>query len=106
VSNGGDMAGLPVWARVIAVLGFPTVVAVLLLAVFLGWIKSPLTEVLSLQQQQIAIMAQNLQSAQQFRNEERITLEYQNVLLRTLCRNFAKDQTQCEPRYFGYEEKK
>jgi len=93
----GEATTLPIWARVIAVLGFPTVVACLLLAVFLGWIRSPITEVLSLQQQQILLMTQNLDASRQALNEERRMIEYQNVLLRTLCYSFAKNTLQCEP---------
>lgn len=100
--------GLPLWARIVAVLGFPTTIACILLAVFLGWLKSPLSEVVFQQQQQIAIMNQLLKQREIARYEDREGREYQNMLLRILCRAIIKEaqtnSSACEPRYRGYEE--
>jgi hypothetical protein len=107
MANGLDaFQGLPLWVRIIAVVGFPTTIACVLLAVFLGWFESPLTKVVQQQSQQIQLLTQVLQTAQLNRQEERATFEYQNLLLRTLCRTYAKPelQLQCEPRYRGFEE--
>jgi len=98
--------GLPVWVRVVSILGFPTSIACVLLAVLLGWLKSPLTEIVNQQAQEIALMTQVLRQAEINRAHADSMIEYQNVLLRTLCRTYAKEglQTQCEPRFRGYEE--
>jgi hypothetical protein len=104
-SGFADTHGLPIWVRVIAVLGFPTFVACVLLAVILGWVRSPLTEVMSLQQQQIVLMTQSIQNTNEFRSEEKRMIENQNILLRTLCYSFAKDTMQCEPDRWRQERK-
>ena len=45
--------GLPGWAQVISVLGFPIVVAMFLLGVFTGYVKSPLTNIETMVQQHV-----------------------------------------------------
>ena len=40
-----SLNGLPGWAQVISVLGFPIVVAMILLGMFIGWFQSPLTRI-------------------------------------------------------------
>lgn len=39
--NGGN--GLPTWAKLVSTLGFPIVVALLLLGMFTGYVPSPIT---------------------------------------------------------------
>ena len=39
-----SLNGLPGWAQVVSVLGFPIVVALFLLGMFSGYIRSPITE--------------------------------------------------------------
>jgi hypothetical protein len=98
--------GLPVWVRVVAILGFPTAIACVLLGVLLGWLESPLTKVVSQQAQEIGLLTQVLRQAEVNRTHADSMIEYQNILLRTLCRTYAKEglQAQCEPRFRGYEE--
>ena len=98
---------LPLWTRIVAILGFPTVVACVLLGVLLGWVKSPLTEIVVLQQKEVDVLQSIIQTSLATRRESMASIEYQNMLLRTLCRSISKNEQQslaCEPYYRGYEE--
>ena len=79
-----SLNGLPGWAQVISVLGFPIVVALILLAMFTGHIKSPVTET-------HALVFQHVKGEDQ-----------RNTLLRVMCRHQAKligaNQDECDVR--------
>lgn len=113
-SNGGNhyqgasdmLISLPTWARVIAFLGFPTAVATILLAALLGWIRTPMSDIVIFQQEQINLLRAHIEYSASAKREDAALTDYQNMLLRTLCRNLVakQDLLQCEPRYRGYEE--
>jgi len=67
-----SLNGLPGWAQVMSVLGFPIVVAMILLGMFTGYVKSPLAETHALVQQHVKGEDQRLH------------------ILRVMCRNSAK----------------
>jgi len=94
------------WPKLITYLGFPTFIALILIAVVLGWIKSPLTELLSAQQQEINLLNEHQKATATLRKDLSASLIYQNMLLRTLCRSLVakQDLLACEPKYQGYEE--
>jgi hypothetical protein len=70
-SNGNGLIKDPVWARVVATLGFPIVMALLLFAVVTGFIGSPITRT-------EAMLNQHM------RGEDERTR-----ILRVMCRNTA-----------------
>jgi hypothetical protein len=74
-----DKLPIPMWMRVFLQVGFPTGVAILLLAALLGWMPSPIMKKLD-------------------------SMEYsawqQSAILRAICYRFSetqKDRLQCEP---------
>ena len=77
-----SLNGLPGWAQVISVLGFPIVVALILLGMFMGYFKSPVTET-------HAMITQHVKG-----EDQRINL------LRVMCRHQAKlmgaNQDECD----------
>lgn len=85
-----------------------------LLAALLGWIPSPMTEqqannlrMLKLLEQQGDAMRAHDQNGSEERREQTAQARYANMLLRSLCRGIvpAQNQHQCEPKYYGWEEK-
>lgn len=102
-----SLTGLPVWVRAIAILGFPSFVACLLLGAILGWIKSPLSETLALQEKLIMNLQQHELETLAARQDLIDGTNYQNALLRVLCRNLVakQDLSACEPSWRGYSER-
>lgn len=110
MSNGlsdGVIVGLPLWVKVSVVLGFPTVIALILLAALLGWVPSPMITMLDVLKTQAAIQIHHDMDTQALRRELLTSTEYQAMLMRTICRSIVPAQShyQCEPRYKGWEEK-
>jgi len=102
-----SLTGLPMWIRAIAILGFPSFVACLLLGAILGWIKSPLTETLEMQNKLIISLQQHELETLASRQDLIDGTNYQNALLRILCRNLVtkQDLSSCEPSWRGYSER-
>jgi len=96
------------WVRIGVTLGFPTSMCIILLAALMGWIPSPITAMLQAQREQIEVLRIHEREGAISRREIAASTDYQNILLRTLCRNLVAkyDLTQCEPRYRGYDENK
>jgi hypothetical protein len=101
------VGNLPLWLKVSIVLGFPTFVASVLLFALLGWIPSPMTMALASLQAQAETLARHERDSQAQRAEFIQTLQYQSVIMRSICRGIvpAANQHQCEPTYRGYEER-
>jgi hypothetical protein len=75
----GDSVPIPLWMRVFLQVGFPTGVAILLLAALLGWMPSPMITTL---------------------NRLEYQAWYQGVLLRQICYRLSdklEDRRSCEP---------
>jgi hypothetical protein len=79
-----------------------------LLAALLGWIPSPMTNALNSFEKVANALQSHDQKSSELRQQITDSMNYQNALLRTICRGItpANLQMQCEPRYRGYEEKK
>lgn len=79
-----SLNGLPGWAQVVSVLGFPIVVAMLLLGMFMGYLKSPITNTETMVTQHVK------------GEDQRI------YILRVMCRQSAKrlgaDPDECDVR--------
>lgn len=81
--------------------------ALILLAALLGWIPSPMLRMLDILNRQVQVLEAHDRNSSVLRQEIIESTNYQNSLLRTLCRSMVPQaqQAACEPRYKGYEEK-
>ena len=78
-----------------------------LLAALMGWIPSPLTQSLNVLEKTVTVLEKHDQSTREANVARAYATRYQNMLLRSICRNEAplKEQGQCEPKYDGFQEK-
>lgn len=83
-----------------------TVVAFILLAALLGWIPSPMTTMLNMLSRNVEALESHDRTSAGLRTQIVKGTEYQNILLRSICRSLLpkEQQAQCEPKYLGYEE--
>jgi F420-0:gamma-glutamyl ligase-like protein len=88
-------------------LGPTTVLIGILFSALMGWIPTPLTRTLDVLEKQTMVLQQHDANSSSARREQSSATLYQNMLLRTICRGIvpAQNQSQCEPRYMGWEEK-
>jgi len=88
-------------------LGPTTVLIAILFGALMGWIPTPLTRTLDILEKQTSAIQQHDANSAAARREQYSATLYQNMILRTLCRGIvpSQNQTQCEPRYMGWEEK-
>lgn len=88
-------------------LGPTTVLIGILFSALMGWIPTPLTRTLDVLERQTIVLQQHDSNSSAARREQASATLYQNMILRTICRGIvpAQNQTQCEPRYMGWEEK-
>lgn len=88
-------------------LGPTTVLIGILFSALMGWIPTPLTRALDVLEKQTTVIQQHDRNSGDARREQVSATLYQNMLLRTICRGIvpAQNQSQCEPRYMGWEEK-
>src|SRR5262245_18767690 len=106
--NKDIIAALPVWAKLAVIFGPTTGFAFLLLLSMLGYLKSPMTTNIEQNEKILNTLIQEQTANIVLRRQIAASLEYQNVLGRTVCRNTTVKelQYQCEPRYRGYDEEK
>lgn len=113
MSNGNDITAaasliqsLPVWARLLVIFGPNFAFTAVLLAAIMGWIDNPMTRAMTQNAEMIQVIRVHDNSSIQLRRELLAAFEYNNLLVRTLCKNMvpATAQFQCEPRYRGYDE--
>lgn len=97
---------MPIWVRIAVFFGFPSAVAAILLAALLGAIPSPMTQMLILLAAQNQTLTNHSMETAAQRDEIRQQLQYQNIILRSICRGIvpSQNQSQCEPSYQGYQE--
>ncbi len=83
------------------------IICAILLACLMGWIKTPMTTSLEILEKTVTVLQSHDLNTQRANTERLNATLYQNMLLRSICRNQAPLQSQgtCEPRYQGYEEK-
>lgn len=73
--------GLPQWARLIMWLGFPTIIAMVLLGVLLGVVSTPLQKIDAVHKQ-----------LEQHVTDSKTLGETQTKLIRQICRNTSKSE--------------
>lgn len=107
--TGDNMIGnLPLWVKAAVKLGFPSLISFILLAALLGLIESPMTKMLVVLDRQSQILSKLDANDQAQWKMLLSSIEYQNMLSRTICRTIVPTQTQyqCEPRWRGYDEER
>jgi hypothetical protein len=95
---------LPVWLNILVNQGPTTTALLLLIAVVLGWIPSEMLEKSRANTANINLIRGQME---QMLNLQWTYNEYQNVLLRSICRQIAPldKQGQCDPLFKGYDER-
>ena len=87
MNSNGTFNSLPLWARMIAIIGFPVVVASVLLGMVIGVVPSTLGELKTIEIHHAKAVEVHIETTNTY-------LKTQTRLLRILCRNTAKTEVQ------------